>query len=67
MIATMAVPAVASGLSTYVVVRRSREFRGASAIVADRQGLPNGAYLDFRGVAGFDQSIAAARLRTAAR
>lgn len=67
MIAKIAVPVVASGLSTYVVVGRSREFRGASAIVADRLGLPNDTYRDFCDVAPFDRSIAAARSRPAAR
>jgi len=67
MIATMAVPVVASGLATYLIFRRSREFRGAASIVAHRQGLPTDTYLDFRGVAAFDRSLAAARSRPAAR
>lgn len=67
MIATMAVPVVASGLATYLIFRRSREFRGAASIVAHRRGLPTDTYLDFRGVAAFDRSLAAARSRPAAR
>jgi hypothetical protein len=67
LIAVCAVPFVASGLSTYLIVRRSREFRGAASIVADGEGLPKGTFLDFRGVSSFDRSLARARSRPAAR
>lgn len=67
LIAACAVPFVASGLGTYLIARRSRELRSAASVVADRQGLPNGTYLDFRGVVAFDRSLARARSRPAAR
>ncbi|HEX5331154.1 MAG TPA: hypothetical protein VFW79_00780 [Cellulomonas sp.] len=66
LIAVCAVPFVASGVGTYLIFRRSREFRGAASIVSSREGLPTGTYLDFRGVTGFDRSLAAARSRPAA-
>ena len=66
LIAVCAVPFVGSAATTYLIFRRAREFRGAAAIVADRQGLPTGTYLDFRGVTAFDRSLAAARSRPAA-
>ncbi|PVU83049.1 hypothetical protein DDP54_08585 [Cellulomonas sp. WB94] len=67
MIAAMAVPVVATSIGTFLIFRRTREFRGAASIVAQRQGLPSDTYLDFRGVAAFDVSLARARSRTAAR
>jgi len=66
LIAVCAVPFVGSSVGTYLIFRRSREFRGAAAIIADREGLPTGTYLDFRGVTAFDQSLARARSRLAA-
>lgn len=67
LIAVCAVPFVGSSLGTYLIARRSREHRGAASIVAHRQGLPDGTYLDFRGVVAFDRSLARARSRPAAR
>jgi hypothetical protein len=66
LIAVCAVPFVGSGMGTYLIARRFREFRGAASIVAHRQGLPDGTYLDFRGVVAFDRSLARAKSRPAA-
>jgi len=67
LVAACAVPFVAWGLSIYLIARRTRELRGAASIVSNREGLPNGTYLDFHGVVAFDRSLAAARSRPAAR